>query len=106
MEDQVKKLQDELDAEKLRVAALMVGIDERDAHIEKLEAKSDSPSVKEVEKPAIPEAAYETADGESYRLVVPSFIHNGKLILAKNAIEDAELMCELIEMQSGIMKKD
>ena len=104
---ELKELQEQLGAAQLREAALKEGIDERDAQIEELTAKSatNTPSVVAA-KPTIPDAAFEAENGQSYRLVVPSFIHNGKLILAKNAIEDAELMCELIEMQSGIMKKD
>ena len=106
MED-TKKLEEKLGAAQLREEALKAAIDDKDELIAELTAKvaTSTPSVI-AEKPTIPDAAFEAKDGQSYRLVVPSFVHNGKLFLAKDAIKNGELMSELIEMQSGILKKD
>jgi hypothetical protein len=103
MEKEVKDLQEQLGAAQLREAALKEAIDEKDGLIEELESKVKTPSVSLPTKPIVPEETT-TIDGNEYALVVAAFWHEGKFYLSSEAIKNTELMTELVETESGIIK--
>ena len=112
MEDKVKELQEQLGAAQLREAALKEAIEEKDALIDEKDgqieqlsdlAAANDPSVSEPTKPSVPTQTAEI-EGEEYAIVVAAFWHNGKYYLSAEAIKNTELMTELIDSKSGIIK--
>lgn len=45
------------------------------------------------------------ADGEEYKFTVAIFNLNGKVITAKQALEDSEVLAELVELKAGVIAK-
>lgn len=55
-----------------------------------------------VEKKVIPTDTFE-ADGVEYRFVCAEFILNGKTVKAVDAIEDEDILAQLVEMKAGVI---
>lgn len=104
--EELKKVQEELGAERLKNAALEAAVEELTAENAELKAKSGSKGsvtsqTKVIETPATPF----TVDKVDYRFTVPSFSHEGETITATEALKDKTLLAELVKGGYGVIEK-
>ncbi len=101
-----KNPQDELAAEQAKNAALEAALTELSAKVEALEAaKGSKTSVTGAKvKEQTPEETF-TIEGETYRFIVASYLHNGENVTAASALKDKTLLAELVEGKFGVIEK-
>jgi hypothetical protein len=105
MDDKVKELQEQLGASKLREESLMAAIEERDETIELLnEELAKAPSVVEAKIAEIPTETFEHG-GKEYHFIVPTFHFEGTPHIASEALNDEDLLTELVKRQSGVIQE-
>lgn len=105
MEDKVKELQEQLGASKLREESLKEAIEAQDEVIETLNEKlAQAPSVVEEKKIEIPTETFEHG-GKDFQFVVPSFYFDGTLHIAADALNNEDLLTELVKCQSGVIQE-
>jgi hypothetical protein len=103
-----KKIEDQLGTEMLKNAALADDIELKEAENDALRAeverlKALSPADETAAYPSVPAETCEI-DGVEYGLVVTAFIHNAKSYISSEAIKDKELITELVNINSGLLK--
>lgn len=106
--EELKKVQEELGAEKLKNAALEAALEDLTAEHNELKAAQSAVSkssvtstVKVIEVPTAPF----TVDKVDYKFTVPSFSHNGENITATEALKDKTLLAELVKGGYGVIEK-
>lgn len=108
--EELKKVQEELGAEKLKNEALECLTEELTTENEALKAqleaaKKGEGSVKSAPKVVeMPRTPF-TVKKVEYRFTVPSFSYNGENITATAALKDPTLLAELVEGGYGVIEK-
>jgi hypothetical protein len=78
------------------------------AKVEELSAKVSLGAAAEQaqaeEKPVLPTETFEV-DGAKYKFTTPVFVFDGKKVLASQAINDADILSQLVAKGSGVVTK-
>ena len=99
-----------------RLAALEKKISEQDKTIQQHEqtisalsgqlkkASATPEEKKDLEKPKLPKQEFKIGK-DTYKFVLPQFRHGGQLVTAIDALNDKDLLADLVKKGSGVIKQ-